>query len=411
MAGKLQKLKRLKARLQGGVEAAAAVPFELTCECGATVSGMRRKSWIESECPECLQSLFVLTSNVYPSTKSVPSEVLGGSLTDRLKTVAGELFPKKKQTKTKTKPKPAAAETAIAADTQESVSTEPLKPRKTLRQQLDIGRRLKRTFTPFRVLMLAMIGVIGFTSYWMTYQSHVESARQTWLKSPELIEQQLHEFAMVDLERTLQSAVEAADVLERNDVESRRVRNLLQETVAVNKIASRDLLTSFHDAYNKNDVLEDDATETVTDVCRSGTFVFDSSLTKKAGLDDVYLVDFPATPGRHPVEIIVPLPAVAEFLESIGDTRAIFAATIDRVETPKAKTYEPWVLHVEATSFVLLTSLPHCQHIGLSQEDDESLEAIIQRQRDFVEASETWQDRAATAIVEEPEDVEERSGH
>lgn len=397
MAGTFKKLKRIKARLQGGADAAVAVPYELKCECGTIVTGMRRKSWIESECPECCQTLFVLAANTYPATKSVPSEVLGGTMTDRLKTVVQELFPKKSST-TKKKSK-------SRSKTDDAVEVEAVaKPRRKLSlPRIDILGFLKRTFSPFRLLMMAMTIVVGFTIYWMTYQNTVENARQTWLKSPEEIERLLEDREMIDLQQALESAVQAADVLQRNDPESRRVRNLLEETVGINTIASGDLLNGFHQAYDDDDLLVDDAMEQVESVCRSGTFVFDSYLQAKPGLSDVYLVDFPATPGRHPVEIIIPLPAVNEFHEMFPDGRAVFAGRIDRVVPPTAKTFEPWTLNVKASSFVLMTSLPHCEHVGLTAEDDETLTAVLKRQLEFVETSENWQDRMATVVIEQPD--------
>jgi len=85
-------LKQLK-RLRGSAEVAVAVPYEITCDCGAKVTGMRRSSWIEAECSVCYQSLFVLPANVYPATPSVLSEGLGGSFSELWKCVLAELFP------------------------------------------------------------------------------------------------------------------------------------------------------------------------------------------------------------------------------------------------------------------------------------------------------------------------------
>jgi hypothetical protein len=400
MAGTFEKLKRIKARLQGGAEAAVAVPFELNCECGGTVAGMRRKSWIESECPECCQTLFVLPANVYPATKRVPSEVLGGSFSDRLQAVVSELLPAKK------KPSKKAAEKAVVAATAAPAVAVKRKPWFSL-PHIDIVGFLKRTFTPFRLLMMAMTVVVGLTVYWMTYQRAVENAQQTWLKSPEEIEGLLNDSKMVELQQTLQTAVQAADLLQRDDAESRRIRNMLGETMAINSIASSELLTAFHNAYNDEGVLQETAASEIEDVCRSGTFLFDSYLTARPGLSDVYLAEFPATPGRHPIELVIPLPAVGDFLEAFEDGRAIFTVTIDQVAAPTIGTYEPWVLHVESTSFVLLTSLPHCERIGLTKDIDPTLEGILQRQRDFVEGSATWYARAETAVVEKPDSDDE----
>lgn len=411
MAGTFKKLKRITARLQGGAEAAVAVPYELKCECGVTVAGMRRKTWIESECPDCCQTLYVLPANVYPATKQVPSEVLGGSLADRLKTVVGELLPKKKKSAGKKPDKTPADKAAAKQKSDKSEVVVPPRPRFKW-PRIDVLGFLKRTFTPFRLLMMAMTLVMGVTIYWMTQQRAIEEAQAAWLKSPDEIAALLDDSKMIELQQALESAVQAADVLQRDDPESRLVRNMLDETIAINTIASVELLTAFHDAYDNSNTqqprtLQPDALDKVQAACGSGTFVFDSYLTTRPGQPDVYLAEFPTSPDEHPIEILIPLPDIGEFLESAPDGRAIFTIRIDQIAPPTRDTQDSWMLHVDPTAFVLLTSLPHCEQVGLTTEIDSTLEAILQRQRDFVESSSTWYDRAPKVPVDE--DVETSS--
>ena len=87
----LGKIRHLWKRLKGGADAVVSTPFQLTCECGATVRGVRRSTWIESECPSCCHSVFVLPANVYPATRLVPSTVVGGSFPERLKARGGRV--------------------------------------------------------------------------------------------------------------------------------------------------------------------------------------------------------------------------------------------------------------------------------------------------------------------------------
>jgi len=403
-----EKLKRITTRLQGGAQAAVAVPYELKCECGAKVTGTRRTTWIETECPECCHSVFVLPANVYPSTKSVPSEVLGGTFSERLKMVAGELFPSKtaagKKSKSK-KSKKTSDKTAETQTAERQVTDEPTTPVRRL-PQIDVKRLLKRTFTPFRMLMLAMAVVLGLTVYWMSYQRTMESARQVLLKSPEQIQQLLKDGDFVELQSVLQEATDAASTLQRDDPETRRTRNLLAETQAVNSIAASDLLTGFHQAYDDDQSIVDNAARQLTSICDSGMFVFDSWLQDRPGLPKQFLAEFPATPGNHPVEILIPLPALQEFREATEDGRVLFAARISKVVAPKSKSFESWQLRVAPESFVLLTSQDHCDLIGLTLNIDPTIEAILNRQREFVEASDNWQNRLATAVPDANEDAE-----
>lgn len=393
MAALFRQLKRL----QGGAEVVVAVPYEIACDCGAKVTGMRRSSWIEAECPECFQSLFVLPANFYPATPSVPSEVLGGTFSERLKAVLAELFPPRAKPEAESAEPADAVAAAAAADTADAVPV-----RRFRWPVFDLTGLLKRTFTPFRLLMLSVIGVVGLTLYWMSWQSSVEAARQVWLRAPEQAERLLQESDLIELEQVLQQAMQAAQVLQKDGSEWRRLRNLLDETAAVNTLSNTDLLSAFHNAYNDDGRLKSDAQTTVEAAIQRGPFIFDSLLQKKAGLADDFLIDFPATPGQHPVQLRVPLPAIAELLEVTGDARAIFAVEFQSVTAPEPDSFDPWILRVEPTSFALFTSPAHCAAVGIVSEYDPTLNDILQRQRDFVEGSESWHARAA----ERQEDTE-----
>lgn len=390
--------KQLK-RLQGRAEVAVAVPYEITCDCGTKVTGMRRSSWIEAECPVCFQSLFVLPANAYPATPSVPSEVLGGTFSERLKFVLAELFPPRSKPEAQTleaAAQPAATAAAAAAD---SADTPPV--RRFRWPVINVTGLLKRTFTPFRLLMLAVVAVVGLTMSWMSWQTSVESARQVWLKTPEQAEQLLQNSDLIQLERVLQQAMQAAQVLQKDGSEFRRLRNLLDETIAVNSLSNTDLLSAFHNAYDDSGRIKDNAQATVEAACQRGPFIFDSLLQKKPGLADDFLIDFPATPGQHPVQLQIPLPAIQELLEFTGDGRAIFAVEFHSVRAPEPDSFEPWVLRVQPTSFALFTSPAHCAAVGIVSEYDPTLISILRRQQEFVEGSETWHSRAAV-LADQP---------
>ena len=371
----------------------------MVCECGETVRGVRRSSWIESECPNCCQSVFVLPTNVYPSTRSVPSEVLGGSFSERLKAVIAELAPKRSKdvATPETVPEPfetvkaaAAAGTSAAASTSAAVS----KRRLTLRlPRVDIKGMVVRTLTPFRLLMLSMVTVIGLTIYWMTWQQHVESAQQTWLRTSEQAEDFLSSSDMINLEATLRQAIDSGYTLGKADPDWRTRLNLLQETTAVNSMAAYDLLTAFHRSYDEQNRIVADAERQVAEAAASGTFVFDSYLRPSTRDDTIFLMEFPGTPGRHAVEVMLPIGQIENLIEHTGDERAIFAAKIKAVIAPQPKTHQSWLLLIDAESFVLMTSHRHCRFIGLTDQDDPVLPGILDRQKDFIESSSAWEHR------------------
>ena len=84
-------LTKAKARLFGTATKDIAVPFELPCDCGHRVTGIRRGSYQIATCTACDARVYVLAVNVYPATKRVSSEVLDGSVASRLSTIVRDL--------------------------------------------------------------------------------------------------------------------------------------------------------------------------------------------------------------------------------------------------------------------------------------------------------------------------------
>ncbi|MDG2130228.1 MAG: hypothetical protein P8K08_19675 [Fuerstiella sp.] len=395
----LAKLKRIKAQLQGSAEAAVAVPYEVRCVCGQPVSGMRRTTWIEGECQSCYQSVFVLPTNVYPSTPSVPSEFLGGTFSHRLVAVVAELFPPSEQQAVDDSNRPVSsaevADTERAADTersQEDVRWRPSLP------SFHVKTAVLHLVTPFRLLMLAMVTVVALTGYWMTYQWAVEAAHRAWLKSADDVQVQLERRDFLQMETVLLAAVDAGRILKKSDPEWRGTLNLLQETQAINSIAPGSLLSAFQQAYDSEGSLVNDAEILVREQANSGTFVFDSFLHAHPSSDNLFLMDLPATPGRHSVEVTIAVARIKDLLDAGGDDRVLFAGRICSVAAPSSDSRHTWKLQIDPGSFVLLTHPVHCEEIGLSQDADSDVAHILTRQRDFVEASERWEHRTDDAV-------------
>ena len=413
MNSRVARIKQIKAKLQGSAEAAVAAPYEVQCVCGEPVTGVRRATWIEGECQCCLQSVFVLPANIYPSTPSVPSEILGGSFSERLKAVVAELFPRRHKETPDTIDSLAPVASAATEEAEPSTAVGAAEDKVRWRLSLpsiDVKGAAVRVATPFRLLMLAMVAVVAMTGYWMTYQRAIEAAHQAWLKSADDAQALLDERDFLQLELVLTTAVDAGQILGKNDPEWRGTLNLLQETQAINSIAAGSLLGAFHRAYDAAPSLVDDAENVLREEAKSGAFVFDSYLRHHPETDDVFLMDFPATPGRHAVDVIIAVPAINDLLHANGDGRVVFAAKILSVKAPAADTTDAWKLQIDPRSFVLLTSPVHCEEIGLSPEYDRDIEAILTRQRDFVASSEQWEYRAQDAVLQTQSSGDVNSG-
>jgi len=335
MAATVQKLKRIKARLAGDAEPTVEIPFELQCECGARVTGVRRSTPIQVDCEVCGAVMYVLPVNVYPATPSVPSEVIGGSFSHRLRTVVGELV-FKNRSKESAKPesdKDAQKDTDdVAASTEAGdgdLAAAPAGVVARLRAfrlpQIDVRRLVRATFTPFRLVMLAMICVVGATGYFLIQQQSREAARQTWLDSADQITQLLDEGDLMALQECLQEAVAAGQTLGKNDREWRHVQNLMHETEAANSLAAVDLLTAFQDAYDDQGRLTSGAQGLIEYAADSGMYVFDSYVLPDYISAGAFRCELPAAPGRHVVNAVLPVSALSELLGDRKEARCLFS--------------------------------------------------------------------------------------
>ena len=89
MSSLLAKLAKAKSRLFGSAPESIAVPFEVPCDCGHRVTGIRRTSYQIAVCSACQSSIYVLPVNVYPTTKRIRSEVVDGPVLERVGRIPG----------------------------------------------------------------------------------------------------------------------------------------------------------------------------------------------------------------------------------------------------------------------------------------------------------------------------------
>lgn len=399
MAGKVQKLQRMKARLAGEADASLEIAFELVCECGQSIRGVRRTTSIQKQCEQCGETLFVLPMNVYPATKSVASEVIGGSFADRLKVVVGELLPSRKSKSSKADQsgeKSSKADTVEVAATGEHTEQAVVAPklrRKLTLPKIDVKAVLRKTFTPFRMVILGIISVVGLTGYWMIQQQAQEAAQQVWLQATDEIESLLQDGKLVELEALLQETVNAGRTLGKTGSEWRRTVNLHQQTTAINRMANVDLLSAFHAAY-KDGVLDSFGVQKVVDSSRNGTYIFDSWITKDYQKKHTFDVQMPAAAGRNRVSATIELPQLEQLLQEFPDGQFLFAADIETVRAPVGDIDPDWKIRLSAESFVLLTDALLCQNVGLAADFDPQLASVLERQDEFVRTSKTWEFRA-----------------
>lgn len=395
------KFKRLQNRLTGTSEQAVEILYEIECDCGTTVRGVRRATWIESECDECAATVFVLPMNVYPSTKSVPSEILGGSFKERLKVVTKELLRGNKADSDDDQASSNQTSSKQDSEAGDSKGQPPAaKPKWKLPKfalpRIDFKKLLLRTFSPFRLLMMAVIATVGLTGWFMIQKRQTETAQKAWLESTAMIAEKLDENDLSGLLPELESALEAGTILGKNDSEFRLLSNLRTETRATDTLALAGLVDVFQAAYDVNNRLKPGARSRINKACSEGWFLFDAIATKvNSDTGITWLIDFPATPGLHPVSIILPNLILAQQLKLNSDDRLLFVAKLSVQTAPTNNEDGEWVLRVNTEDFALLTHAAQCKAVGFDPDEDEGLTQLLERQTEWVEAG-------STAIVPPP---------
>jgi len=399
----VNKFTRIKARLRGTAANDIPAPFETACECGHRIAGTRSRSWQQQVCPDCHAKLYVLPVNVYPSTPSVPSEVIGGSFLTRLKVLAGELLSQQRNEVASPSREDWIARESDPADSDSSSASgvreisEPISPASArLRRpklslpRIDLTDLARRTFTPFRIIMASMVLVVGATSTWIWHRSTEEAAHRTWLESMDQIPELLAAHDLVSLETVLSDALDAGRVLDRNGAEWRETVNLLAETQVVQDVSPVTLPSLLMNAADENDRLLPERMRSLPDEIMNGSFVIDGFVDPSGNADGSLLVDIPVMPGGFPVHMTLTLPVLNELLEISDSGRIVFAFRCSDVRLPSESRKERWEIRLDPASFVLITSPMHCRQLGFAPEDDPSLSELLSVQKNFVRDSEHW---------------------
>lgn len=379
----IAKFRRIQDRLAGKKSHSVEVSYEIECDCGEVVKGIRRNSWIESECSACGEAVFVLPVNVYPSTKSVPSEILGGTFRERLGVVSKELLRRsKREEDVESEP----GSSAGAGKTKGSVPEKAKwKLPKFRLPRIDLKRLIIRTFSPFRLLMMAVIATAGIAGWLMISQQQFDQAQKDWLESTTAIAERLDDGKLAGILPEIERAIEAGGILEKADAEFRRLQNLQKETEGFEALSPTGLVDIFHLAYNDENRLKPDAASRVKEGCAAGWFLIDANVIKTTSDEDKWLIDFPVTPGLHPVSVVLPQEALSSLLHDVSTGRIVFAAQLSVRAVPENDEDGQWVLLTDAASFAVLTHSAYASAAGFDVDEDPELQQVIESQQQWVE--------------------------
>jgi len=416
MSGLGGRILRAKAKLFGTAAKEIPVPFEVYCECGGRAAGIRRASYQAADCSDCGRMMYVLPVNPYPATRRISSEVAAGGLAGRAAAAvrelagetsagaaaggarretgggesagerAGERGERSETVKagrrrtaassaaaqaSSSAAEPAAAAVSAAAQPvpQQAAQVVPVLPR------VSLAVRLRRIFSPVRLLVTASLLLLSLTVWWMVQQRRQDVARRVWRQQQDAVEQALQAGDLPQLTASLERVVEAAGILGRRDSEALRAESLLRQCQAVNQLSQLDLVSSLQQLADGNRLTD----ERMTAEVRGLVFVFEAGLKPLADHGGVLELDLPLQAGARRVRILTEAQTLRQLHSAASQRPVLFAAALQagRVDQSDGSLQ----LQLDDSSVVVLTQAVTAAAAGYSAADASVAELLRQQEQ------------------------------
>ena len=422
------RLNKARSRLLGTAAKDIVVPFELPCDCGDRVTGIRRGSYQIGTCTACDARIYVLPVNTYPATKRVPSEVLAGTVTSRLSVILrdlvvgepvstperqssakaadvpgqrrsgptavseavpaasdssdGEKSPENRSRKSNARTKLSSAAAALAAEqilVEEAVVRVP---------RPGLAVVMRRFFTPFRLLMLSAAVLVAVTGGWIVTQRRMEDARKTWRREMDVAEQALEAKDLSALHDSLSKALAAANTLQRDDAESRRAGSLLLQTQAVQNLSSTDLISMLEGCVSDDGTFNLTKAVAAAESLNGGWFVFECSLLRS---ENGLTADMPLIVDSVPVTITIFSDSLQRAATALPQSPLMFVAAVEFcrvIDNGRA-----FHIQLSGNSSTLITTEYHASQMGFTAANTLGLGALLDRQSGFLKSDSTGKDK------------------
>ncbi|MFM8727619.1 MAG: hypothetical protein ACKON9_21115 [Planctomycetaceae bacterium] len=416
MSGLGGRILRAKAKLFGTAAQEIPVPFEVYCECGGRAAGIRRVSYQVADCSDCGRMLYVLPVNPYPATRRVPSEVAAGGLAgraaaavrelagessagagsgggagkrsaesvgERREAVSGSVKPGRRAAVSSPSGEPVPSSSAVpaapAVPQVSQVAAQPV-PQQAVQavpvlQEVSLAVRLRRTFSPVRLLVTASLLLLCLTVWWMVQQRRQDVARRVWRQQQDAVQQALQAGDLSQLTASLERVVEAAGILGRRDTEALRAESLLRQCRAVNQLSQLDLVSSLQQLADGNRLTD----ERVTAEVRGLVFVFEAGLKSLADNGGVLELDLPLQAGVWRVRILTEAQSLRQLHSAAPQRPILFAAALRAGRSDQSA--GSLQLLLDDSSVVVLTEAVTAGAAGYSAADASVAELLRQQEQ------------------------------
>jgi hypothetical protein len=415
MSSLLAKLAKAKSRLFGSAPESIPVPFEVPCDCGHRVTGLRRTSYQIAVCSACQSSVYVLPVNVYPTTKRIRSEVVDGPVLERVGTVvrdlvrgdappetdesqesrsvrkppeseglrdygaAVDLKPKGRRSKRSSDEDGASSGGSADVNAQEPADAIPLV--QVLRPSF--ATRMRRVFSPTRVLALAGCIILCSTGFWMVHQRKLEQARKAWRLEMDRAETALKQKDLNTLSESLTLAVKAAKALSRTDEDARVAESLLRQTEAVQQLSSVDLVSQLNTVFRNDGSVDGVRAGSIAEGLKNQRFVFELVLKRRTAGEAEFQLDFPLIIQGTAIDVFVSSSVLSSCVVADSEPSVLFTACV-RECRPLSPASRRWEIVLDGRTCTLITTEFHAEQLGFDLKSSTSLQSVLENQSKIV---------------------------
>jgi len=339
-------------------------PFELRCACGESVMGLRRPLFQNVLCKACSVHHFVLPTDVYPKAKR----------------------PVKKKKKKAGKRKAAVKKLPLRLRVKEGVSQAGHRVRQKVSEtsrrskekvKLVIKRQIA-VFTPFRLVILAMIGLVIGTVYWKLQSNSFEQAQQTLVNAQEKGEAALQEQDFLTAADEFAKAAAALIVLNRNDKSAVYIRQMYAESTAGSRLLQMSLVDLLDEA---NSVLSNGGEKRwqarFDNTYKNNWIVLETAVFKEIGLsgETRTVIDLPLVVHGKRVVFTGSL-NVLDRLQLDSDSQSIILAAQLVSCTEESEPDQIWKVELGSETAFLWTNFENYRTLGFEFDEFHTAEQV-----------------------------------
>jgi hypothetical protein len=300
-------------------------PFEVLCDCGQLVSGIRRRRHQTVACSSCGAVVFVLPEDVYPPisfTRKPGKKKRRQQESPRL-TAQAKRFVQQDQI---------AVEPIFDDDDDDSAVEEKAISPPTA---FSTAKPQKKFITSFRIVMLSTVVVVSLTIWWGLRARALDQAAHVVQSERKAANVALKQGDLAKAAEHYRQACQALETLGRDDASSRQTCQLAKETNAAANLTAQPLLMIIEDAHqtlsaarSKDDRAK--AESHALDLYADQWIIMETNLTSVGGAGGSmrWVLDYPFAIGTTAVEIDANLPVFEAFRSQNTSQRVLFAAQL-----------------------------------------------------------------------------------